>query len=59
MVQVSVAIADVHGRLEALNVLMEYIDKNFAGVPEDVRHRIVHANVAELYGMELPSKGIA
>ncbi|MBJ20937.1 MAG: amidohydrolase [bacterium] len=36
-----------------------WIDKNFAGVPEDVRHRIVHANVAELYGMELPSKGIA
>jgi predicted TIM-barrel fold metal-dependent hydrolase len=33
-----------------------WIDKNFAGVPEDVRRRIVRDNAAELYGMRLPTR---
>jgi predicted TIM-barrel fold metal-dependent hydrolase len=30
-----------------------WIEKNFAGVPDDVRKRIVHDNAIELYGMEV------
>lgn len=30
-----------------------FIDKNFAGIPQDVRQRMLRDNVVELYGMEL------
>ena len=32
-----------------------WIDKNFAGIPEPVRRRMLRDNVAELYGMDLPT----
>jgi predicted TIM-barrel fold metal-dependent hydrolase len=32
-----------------------WIEKNFAGVPDDVRRRIVRDNAVELYGMDLPA----
>ena len=31
-----------------------WIEKNFAGVPEGVRRKIVHDNAVALYGMDLP-----
>lgn len=30
----------------------QWIEKNFAGVPDDVRRRIVHDNVVDLYGLD-------
>jgi predicted TIM-barrel fold metal-dependent hydrolase len=30
-----------------------WIEKNFQGVPDAIRHKIVCANVARLYGMRL------
>ena len=32
-----------------------WIEKNFAGIPAEVRRRMLRDNVAELYGMDLPT----
>jgi len=36
-----------------------WIEKNFAGVPEDVCRRMLRDNVVKLYNMELPSDALA